>query len=45
MSCDGERRRGMITFIHQRTSDDFQLELEEWSGSLLRVIGPNITID
>ena len=45
MSSDGERRRGMITFIHQRTSDDFQLELEEWSGSLLRVIGPNITID
>lgn len=44
-SSDGESRRGMITFIHQRTSDDFQIELEEWSGSLLRVIGPNITID
>ena len=44
-SSDGGKKRGMITFLHQRTSDDFQIELEEWSGAPLRVVGPSVTID
>ena len=44
-STEGAKKRGMITFLHQRTSDDFQIELEEWSGAPLRVVGPSVTID
>jgi len=41
---DGSGRTALITFRNQEVSDKFERDLEIWSQSILRPIGPSIEI-
>ena len=44
-SSSGAEKTALITFKHQPTSEQFQRDLEIWSGSVLRPIGPSLKIE
>ena len=42
---NGERRGAVIVFKHEDTANDFERDLELWSGGMLRPLGPSIEIE